>query len=628
MGKKFIACLIIAVSFVMAVSSPITTSMVSAKSDNVSQIMKSVGIMKTDQGYLSEASDIVNRGQFAQLLVNASIYKGKVAKETNVALYGDVKKDHWAAAYIHTAINNGWMSGYLDGSFRPEKGITLQEAVKGVITLLGYTNQDFNGNILNGQMALYQSKGLDKNIKKTRTQYLTVKDCNNLFYNLLNATTKEGKVYAQILGYTVDAKGNIDYMSIINNDLEGPIIADDDWKSEIPFSLSKATIYLDDMKSSLKDIRDYDVIYYSEDLETIWAYDNKVTGTLEQVYPDSINPQSVRVAGKEYTFETSEASIEFSSLGSVKKGDIVTLLLGKNDAIASVISTYDYNTSITGIVVEKGTEMVEDENGILDSSEYVVIVNAAGNQYKEHYNDAMLTIDKGDLVRVTYTDGNASVTKLGSHEPGFDDYVFSADGSYLGSTPLASNVKILDINDSRYVNVYPSRLADVWISSGMVLYSEKNESGAITQLILDNVTGDTYDYGILTALTYPMNAMSNAYTYSYIINGKSGSVVGDIVSDFNTEIGAKGFLIINNELVKIKGLKNITVHSIKSTYVQDATNKYPLAEDYGVYIFKDGAYVPTTIEKISNLSKYKLSAYYDKEPAYGGRVRVIIAETK
>jgi len=628
MGKKFIAGLMIAVSFAMAVSGPIAANRISAKSDTVNQIMKSIGIMKTDQGYLSNGSDIVNRGQFAQLLVNASIYKGKVAKDTNVSLYGDVKQDYWAAAYIQTAINNGWMSGYLDGNFKPEKGITLQEAVKGVISLLGYTNQDFSGNILNGQMALYQSKGLDKNIKKTRTQYLTVNDCNNLFYNLLSATTKDGKIYAQTLGYTVDAKGNIDYMSIINNDLKGPIIVDEDWKSDIPFSLTNASIYLDDMRSSIKDIQDYDVIYYSEDLETIWAYDNKVTGTLEQIYPDSINPQSVKVAGKEYTFETSEASMEFSTLGSVKKGDVVTLLLGKNDAIASVISTYDYDTSITGIAVEKGTELIEDENGILTVSDYVVIVNAAGNQHKVHYDNTMLNMYKGALVRVTYSDGKTSVNMIGSHEPGINDYLFSADGNYLGNTPLASNVKILDINENKYVNIYPTRLANVRINRDMVLYSEKNERGAITQLILDNVTGDTYDYGILTEFTYPMNAMSNAYTYSYLIGGKAGSIVGDIVSDYDTEIGPKGFLIIDNELVEIKNLTKVSVQALNSTYVQDTAKKYPLAEDYDVYLFNDGKYVATTIDKISNLSKYKLSAYYDKEPAYGGRVRVIIAEIR
>ena len=92
------------------------------------------------------------------------------------------------------------------------------------------------------------------------------------------------------------------------------------------------------------------------------------------------------------------------------------------------------------------------------------------------------------------------------------------------------------------------------------------------------------------------------------------------------KLDQKGFLIIDNELVEIKGLTKVTVQSLHSTYIQNSSKKYPLAEDYDVYIYKDGEYMATTIDKISNLSKYKLSAYYDKEPAFGGRVRVIIAE--
>ncbi|NLP34037.1 MAG: S-layer homology domain-containing protein [Clostridiales bacterium] len=628
MKKKMIAFLIIAVGLFASVINPVTIGRASAKTYSAQQLMKSLGIMRTDKGYLSNEAENVSRSQFAQLLVNASTYKEKISRETNVSLYSDVPKEHWAAAYIQTAISNGWMSGYLDGSFRPDKGVTLQEAVKGVITLLGYTSRDFSGNIIGGQMTLYQSKGLDKNIRKTRTQYLTVKDCNNLFYNLLSATTKEGVVYAQTLGYTIDSNGNVDYLSIVNNDVEGPIIADDNWKSEIPFPLSRATIYLDETKAYLNDINDYDVIYYSSDLETVWAYDNKVTGTLEKVSPNRLNPQSVTVAGKEYTFETSIASVEFSTLGNVKEGDLVTLLLGKNDEVASVIDTYDYDTAIAGIALESGTHLVEDPDRGLYSTEYVVFVDAAGNEHKIDYDDTFFSIYKGDLVRVSYEDGVASVNVLENHNTDFGDYKFSMDGNSLGGVALASNVKIIDYNDGNYTRIYPSRLGNVRINSAMILYAEKNERGAISQLILDNVTGDTYDYGILTGFTYPMGAKSNNYIYEFLIDGKSGSVTGDIVSDYNTEIGPKGFLIRDNELIAIKGLTEVTVQSIGSTYVQDTKTKYLLAEDCAVYFYKDGIYTKTTIDKVTDLMKFKMSAYYDKEEAYGGRVRVIIVENK
>ena len=81
-------------------------------------------------------------------------------------------------------------------------------------------------------------------------------------------------------------------------------------------------------------------------------------------------------------------------------------------------------------------------------------------------------------------------------------------------------------------------------------------------------------------------------------------------------------------MIAIKGLTEVTVQSIGSTYVQDTKTKYLLAEDCAVYFYKDGIYTKTTIDKVTDLIKFKMSAYYDKEEAYGGRVRVIIVENK
>jgi hypothetical protein len=347
---------------------------------------------------------------------------------------------------------------------------------------------------------------------------------------------------------------------------------------------------------------------------------------VEKISPDQLNPQSVTVAGKEYTFETSEASIAFSTLGGVKEGDHITLLLGKNDAVASAISTYKYDTTITGIALETGTHLAKQEDGAYVSTEYVRFVDAAGNEYQQDYDNTLLTIYKDNLVRVTYKDGKASVSVLEDANTEFDGYTFRADGSHLGSTPLASNVKILDISEGKYANVYPSRLGSVIINDAMIRYCEKNERGAVSQLILDDVTGDAYDYGILTEFAYPMSSKSNLYTYGYILDGKPGSVTGDIVPDYNTDLGPKGFLIVDNELVGMKNLTKIAVTAIGSTYVQNSTAKYPLADNCAVYFYLNGEYTKATMDNLTNLSRYKVSAYYDKEAAYGGSVRVIVAE--
>ena len=94
-------------------------------------------------------------------------------------------------------------------------------------------------------MKLYTSKELDTNITKARTEKLTVGDCVNLFYNTLNATNKSGTTYASVLGYTLDSNGNIDYLSLINKGLEGPIIVNGNWTSKLPFGVGFAKFYKD-----------------------------------------------------------------------------------------------------------------------------------------------------------------------------------------------------------------------------------------------------------------------------------------------------------------------------------------------------------------------------------------------
>ena len=228
--QKKIALLLCMTLILGMVFVPINGNQVYA-ADRTAQVIKAIGIMNTDKGNTDNETDIITRGRFAQMLVNMSTIKDDVTSECNVSLFKDVKRTYWAAGYIQTAITQGWMFGYLNGSFKPSRGITLQEAVYAVIKLLGYSDSDFNGNKVNVIMKLYKTKGLNSNITKSKADYLTAKDCIYLFYNTLNATTKDGKVYASVLGYTLNSSQEIDYLSLLNTGISGPVIVDDNWKN-------------------------------------------------------------------------------------------------------------------------------------------------------------------------------------------------------------------------------------------------------------------------------------------------------------------------------------------------------------------------------------------------------------
>lgn len=618
--RKLIALLLATFLLVPTTLTASGTNQALAASGNAKKVINALDIMETDKGEIKSTATKITRAQFAQLLVNMSDQKDLIAV-TNTSLFKDVKKSYWAAPYIRTAVNKGWMSGYLNGTFKPEQGVTLIEAVNGVLNLLGYSDSYFSGNLTQSKMAFYKSKKINTNIKVTKTSSnLDYDDCVNLLYNTLNTANKDGRVYAEVLGYSLDSSGEVDYVSVINTGTEGPIVADGGWTSAIPFGIESATFYKNDAKCAYTDIDKYDILYYSESSKTIWAYDTKVTGIITAVNPDLINPTSVTVAGTSYEFENSSASQQFATLGEFEKGDIVTLLLGKNGKIAGALNSDEYNSTVTGLVLEVGTHLVQNNSGSYVISDYVTFVDAAGNKYTQDYNSTQASFEKEDLIRVTYKNGTTTVTNYSPYAFEFNGATVNSTGTYFGTTKFSSNISILDYYNGSYTKVYPIRIANLQLMPSNVLYYETNVDGEISELILYNATGDFDKYGISTGL-----ASENPNTYTYLINGKSGQVAVSTLENAELTEGPVGFVYKNGTLSSTYALTKLEVDTLGNNTITSSSTKYPISDNVSVYVLSDGKYALSTLDKI-NTSKYKVTAYIDRSVAVGGRIRVIVAK--
>ena len=86
-------------------------------------------------------------------------------------------------------------------------------------------------------------------------------------------------------------------------------------------------------------------------MKTVWIYHDRVTGTLTGVSPSKSAPTSATVAGVSYDIGTSEATYQLSSQGSFQEGDLVTLLLGMNGEIISVLDAQESEATYYGSVV-------------------------------------------------------------------------------------------------------------------------------------------------------------------------------------------------------------------------------------------------------------------------------------
>ena len=118
---------------------------------------------------------------------------------------------------------------------------------------------------------------------------------------------------------------------------------------DTPLDLAILDVYKRQVVSSTATAKKYDVVYYSTGLNTIWIYSNAVTGTCQTISESTANPTSVTVAGNAYTLATADAKRAFSSLGSLRTGDIVTLLLGMDDQVVAAIPASDYATVATAV---------------------------------------------------------------------------------------------------------------------------------------------------------------------------------------------------------------------------------------------------------------------------------------
>ena len=267
--------------------------------DEKATVLAALDIMAGDENGDLNLGQSVTRAEFSTMAVRAHTTGRYTSASTGVSPYYDVPASHWASGYVATATQLGLVTGYLDGLFRPDQTITLEEGVSIVLQLLGYSASDFPGGWPASQMTAYHTLGLDEGMTAAQGQPLTRRDTQQLFYNLLTTRDSSGSYYLNTLEpalQAVDSNGRINALALINDAMEGPIVATAQWQSQLPFTLnSNSTVYRNGTQVSTSAVQAQDVLYYSDSLRAVWAYSDKVTGTYSAASPSLSAPTSVTV---------------------------------------------------------------------------------------------------------------------------------------------------------------------------------------------------------------------------------------------------------------------------------------------------------------------------------------------
>ena len=482
--KKRLLALVLAVC--IAVSMLVLPASASSLNNTAIQTAITLGAMDTSQTGSLDAA--VTRGTLAKMLVAFSAYRESAGRQGNLGtLYRDVPGSSAYAPYVRIAVQQGWMNGYTDGTFRPENAVTLEEACTAVLKLLGYKMTDLTGAFPDAQLNKAQEIGLRSQLAVSQGQTMNYEACAILLYNALTANTASGSAYGTSLGFTV-SNGQVDTSTVMLKSLQGPFVAGD--STQLPFT--PVNVYRNDKASSSAELNQYDVYYYSESLQTVWIYTRRAAGRITAVSPSASAPTAVTVAGTSYKLGSTVVASKVSSLNGGGVGEVVTLLLGMNSEVADVVTGEEADSVFYGVVQSSSRNLVED-NGA-DVLQRVAVMCTDGIVRTVNV-DKSLNFPKGWLVEISVTPEGESVESI-SNKPLAGRV--SDDAATLGDYTFADDVQILDTTSEGVAGtVRPSRLSGTDLNLLNVRYYTLNEQGQIDRLILNDVTGDLWNYGVL-----------------------------------------------------------------------------------------------------------------------------------
>ena len=565
----------------------------------------------------------VTRAQFAQMLVAASPYQDG-AEGYGSSLFKDLKGDHWASGYVRIAIEQGWMTGYVDGSFRPDQAISLEEGCAALLRALGYDPTALKGAYPAAQLSRAGALGLLDGVSARQGGALTRQDCVDLFYNLLTAQTSAGTVYGTTLGYTI-TNGQVDYSALVSSHTKGPFVAE---SSALSLPFAPGTVYYNGAVSALSAVQPYDVYYYNANMSTVWICHNRVTGTLTGLSPSAAAPTAVTVAGVSYQLGTSEAAYQLSSQGSFQEGDMVTLLLGLNGEVVQAIAALENEAIYYGSVVSsaKGASSASTTSLATASAQVTTQVACTDGVVRTFYHSGT-ALDAGKLVTVSTTQSGTNVRSLSTKRL---EGTVTKDGTGVGTYRFAAGAQILDTDDSGgYARVYPSRLAGARLSGEDVRYYTLNAAGEIDRMVLHNVTGDTQPYVYVSGIDDSSSETNIAVSYTYLRDGQAQTISG--TARYPIQTGGAMLVYEKDSLRSIRQLTQVSLDGLSALSAMGDGREYPIAENVQV-LLRDGSgsrgYYQTDLSQI-NGEDYTLTGWYD-DLGYsaGGRIRILVATPK
>jgi len=170
--------------------------------------LKSYGIFEGDENGMRLEDDIT-KAEFAKVLCCS------MGIEMNYSLADDPFKDvpytHWACGYIRHAVAVALLDFSEDYYFYPESQITHEEAIKSILTAIGYN--EYAKAV--GHIQTAQKLGLTKNYNKSLSEYAKRQDIAQLIHNALDIPIMQQSGFGDRVEFVImDGKNDVPLITL------------------------------------------------------------------------------------------------------------------------------------------------------------------------------------------------------------------------------------------------------------------------------------------------------------------------------------------------------------------------------------------------------------------------------
>ena len=407
------------------------------------------------------------------------------------------------------------------------------------------------------------------------------------------------------------------------------------------------TIIKNGAKIDASKLKKYDVVTLDAANRQAIVSDTKLSGKYQTDSTTYSHPSQVKILGKDFEV-SSEAAATFKDM---KLNDYITLLFDADGNVAAAYPKKDVSAEMQGIVTkidaEKATVTLTNGLTLRD----IPIAKDVKTDVMGRLVTVSQSGEKADLIRRTLsgkTTGNWSVAegKLGSNAVSSKVRVYE---EVLSGAPLnAINVSDIDLTS---------------VPASQIKYTVQDNAGTVTNIVLGDVTGESWIYGIgygkkIKGNFYPpadsgysdmqpeeqeeyQRKHPEYYSYTYAVVPKywqDGKMVDDkeyrvpsLPSGLNgNPIGIPRGYSTDESIVNtsLDTLKLPLIDTVKpsafdgSSSVRTKDGYYELAENIGVYVSEQNRFVSLQTAK-SNYTSFRV--YANKTAENGGKIRVIVA---